>query len=143
MKEAPRNPDEGIFSGGLLKDVLFRGILITIAVVISTYFGFQHSPEVAVAMAFTTLILARTLQVFAARSSTKTAFQLGIMSNKYVVYAFLICMGLYVITILPGVRSIFDIPTSFTFQHWLIAAGLALAAVILMEVKKLIFNRGE
>lgn len=143
MEEPPRDPDEGIFAGGLLQDVISRGLLITIAVVISNYIGYQYSADIAVAMAFTTLILARTLQVFAARSSKKTIFELGWTSNKFVVYAFLICMGLYAITLLPGVRLIFDIPASFTAQHWLIAAGIAVAAVILMEVKKLIFNRSN
>src|SRR5699024_9777044 len=54
MKEEPRDPNEGIFAGGTLKNVLFRGITIAIAVVISQYIGLSYSAEMSVAMAFTT-----------------------------------------------------------------------------------------
>ena len=137
MKESPRDPKEGIFAGGLWQDVVFRGSLIAVAVVISQYIGMQVSSEIGVAMAFTTLILARTFQVFAARSRHETAAQLGFFSNKYLIWAFIICMGLYSITLLPGVREIFDIPNTFTLNNWLVAAGLAAATTVIMEVSKL------
>ena len=143
MKQKPRDPDEGIFAGGTLQNVLFRGITIAIAVIISQYIGMQYSPEISVAMAFTTLILSRSLQVFAARSTVETAPQLGFFKNKYVVYAFLLCIALYGLTVLPGVRSIFSIPASFGLEHWGIATGLALATTIIMEVKKLILPPKE
>lgn len=137
MKQPPRDPKEGIFAGGLWQDVLFRGSVIAVAVIISQYIGLQTSPEIGVAMAFTTLILARTLQMFAARSRHETAVQLGFFSNKYLIWAFIICMALYSITLLPGVREIFDIPNTFTLNNWLIAAGLAVATTVIMEVVKL------
>jgi len=144
MKEKPRDPDEGIFAGGLFGNVLFRGITIAIAVIISQAIGLfflpDSSAEISVAMAFTTLILARTLQMFPARSREQTSFKVGLFNNKYIVYAFLICMGLYILTVLPGVRSIFDIPATFGLTHWAIAAGLALVTTIIMEVRKLFIS---
>lgn len=138
MKEQPRKPNEGLFAGGTLQNILFRGTTIAIAVIISQYIGFQYSTEVSVAMAFTTLILARTLQVFPARSTMQTSFQAGFFKNKYVVLAFIVCMGLYGITLLPFARPIFDIPESFGLFHWAIAASLALVTTIIMELKKVI-----
>lgn len=139
MKMNPRDPDEGIFSGQTLQSVLFRGGTIGIAVILSQFIGLSYSPEISVAMAFTTLILARTLQVFPARSNTQTTFQAGFFKNKYVIGAFLVCSGLYALTLLPVIRPIFDIPETFGFEHWAIAAGLALATTIVIEMKKLIF----
>lgn len=139
MKENPRDPNEGIFAGGTLENVLFRGVTIAIAVIISQYIGMSYSAEMSIAMAFTTLILARSLQVFAARSTEKTALQLGFFSNKYVIIAFIVCMALYGMTLLPGLRDLFNIPASFGWEQWAIAAGLALATTVIMEVKKLIF----
>lgn len=138
MSRKPRDINEGIFAGGTLTAVITRGLLIGIAVIISQYIGLQHSPEMSVAMAFTTLILARTLQTFAARSSQQTIFQVGFLSNKYVIGAVLLCFVLYSITLLPGVRGIFSIPSTFGWNEFLIAGGLALASVLLMEVIKFI-----
>lgn len=143
MNRKPRDPNEGIFAGGTFTSVVFRGILIGIAVIISQYIGLGYSDEMSVAMAFTTLILARTLQVFPARSNTQTSIGAGFFSNMYAIYAFIFCMALYGITMLPGVRSVFDVPADFGLEQWGIAAGLALAAVILMELKKVVFPSKE
>ncbi|EAC7578650.1 cation-translocating P-type ATPase, partial [Listeria monocytogenes] len=141
MKRKPRDINEGIFAGGTMRAVISRGVLIGIAVIISQYIGLQISPEMSVAMAFTTLILARTLQTFAARSNVQTAFGAGFFSNKYVIGAVLLCFVLYGITVLPGAREIFSIPASFGLHEWSIAAGLALAAVVMMEIIKLVQNK--
>ncbi|WP_088825551.1 cation-translocating P-type ATPase [Listeria goaensis] len=141
MKRKPRNIDEGIFAGGTMRAVVTRGTLIGVAVIISQFIGLGDSPEMSVAMAFTTLILARTLQTFAARSNTQTAFGAGFFSNKYVLLAVLTCFVLYIVTVLPGAREIFSIPESFGWSEWGVAAGLALLSVILMEVVKLIANK--
>ncbi|GAQ17031.1 calcium-transporting ATPase [Oceanobacillus picturae] len=140
MKRKPRNIEEGIFSGGTMRAVLTRGILIGIAVIISHYIGLQHSDEMGVAMAFTTLILARSLQTFAARSNVQTAFGAGFFRNKYVIGAVALCFVLYTVTIMPFARDVFSIPDTFGFQEWGIAAGLSLVAVILMEILKKIIN---
>ncbi|MHC5251196.1 cation-translocating P-type ATPase [Listeria kieliensis] len=141
MKRKPRDMNEGIFAGGTMRAVLSRGILIGVAVIISQFIGLTISPEISVAMAFTTLILARTLQTFAARSNTQTAFGAGFFQNKYVLGAVGVCFVLYAITVLPGVREVFSIPASFGLSEWGIATLLAVSAVLLMEVVKLISNR--
>ncbi|MFP4978087.1 cation-translocating P-type ATPase [Paenibacillus sp. CN-4] len=138
MSRKPRDIKEGIFAGGTLRAVITRGLLIGIAVIVSQYIGLQESPELSVAMAFTTLILARTLQTFAARSNTQTVFETGFFSNKYVIGAVLICFAFYAAAVLPAIRPIFSIPASFGWEHWGTAAGLALGAVILMEIFKVI-----
>lgn len=137
MKRKPRNVGEDIFAGGTLKSVITRGILIGIAVIISFHIGLSASVEIGVAMAFTTLILSRTLQTFAARSNTQTAFGAGFFQNKYVIGAVILGFGLYGMTTLPVVRGIFNIPPEFGMDEWLISTGLALASVIMMEAVKI------
>lgn len=138
MSRNPRELKEGIFAGGMMQAIITRGLLIGIAVIVSLYIGLQHSPDMGVAMAFTTLILSRTLQTFAARSNSQTAIEAGFFSNKYVIGAVLVCFAFYGIAVLPGVREIFSIPASFGMSEWLIATGLALGSVILMELTKLV-----
>ncbi|PRY83450.1 calcium-translocating P-type ATPase, PMCA-type [Alkalibacterium olivapovliticus] len=137
MSQKPRDPDETIFSGQTLQTVIFRGSLIGIAVIISQFIGLQYyTAEISIAMAFTTLILARTLQVFPARSITQTSFEAGFLKNKFVILAFVFCLGLYGVTLLPGIRGVFSIPATFGLVQWAIAAGLALSTTIIMELRK-------
>ncbi|MFA9557619.1 cation-translocating P-type ATPase [Evansella sp. AB-rgal1] len=138
MKRKPRKMNEGIFSGDTLRAVVNRGILIGVAVIISHYIGLQHSDEMGIAMAFTTLILARTLQTLVARSNTQTMFGVGFFTNKYVLGALLFCFTLYSITIMPFARDVFAIPTTFGFNEWLVAVGLAIGAVVMMDVVKVV-----
>ncbi|MHA6250552.1 cation-translocating P-type ATPase [Oceanobacillus sp. CAU 1775] len=138
MKRKPRDINEGIFAGGTLRAVITRGIIISIAVIISFYIGLSHSNEMGVAMAFTTLILSRTLQTFAARSNVQTSFKAGFFSNKYVIGAVVLGFALYGITTLPFARDVFNIPASFGFTEWLIATILAFGSLLIMEITKVI-----
>ncbi|MDN6075408.1 MAG: cation-translocating P-type ATPase [Lactococcus lactis] len=136
MEKAPRQLNEGIFANGLMRVILIRGSLIGIAAIISQYVGQKTSPEMGVAMAFTTLILARTLQTFAARSNSQNILKLGFTTNKYVLMAVTFCLALYSLTTLPFLREIFSIPAAFGWSQWIVAAGLAVIAVICMEILK-------
>lgn len=143
MSRKPRDPNEGIFAGQTLVSVLYRGALIGIAVIISQYIGLGYSDEMSIAMAFTTLILARTLQTFPARSNSQTAIGAGFFSNVYVLLAVLFCSALYGLTVLPGIREFFSIPANFGWTQWGIAAGLAAGAVVLMEITKLVIRKKD
>lgn len=136
MEKAPRQLNEGIFANGLMRVILIRGSLIGIAAIISQYVGQKTSPEMGVAMAFTTLILARTLQTFAARSNSQNILKLGFTTNKSVLMAVTFCLALYSLTTLPFLREIFSIPAAFGWSQWIVAAGLAVIAVIGMEILK-------
>ena len=136
MEKAPRQLNEGNFANGLMRVILIRGSMIGIAAIISQYVGQKTSPEMGVAMAFTTLILARTLQTFAARSNSQNILKLGFTTNKYVLMAVTFCLALYSLTTLPFLREIFSIPAAFGWSQWIVAAGLAVIAVIFMEILK-------
>lgn len=143
MKRKPRSLDEGLFAGGTLKSVIIRGALIGVATIISFYIGLSHSEELGVAMAFTTLILSRTLQTFAARSHTRTAFGVKFFGNKYATGAVVMGFILYGVTLLPFTREIFHIPSEFGFSNGLIAGGLGAAAVVMMELVKWVQHRSR
>ncbi|WP_272865225.1 cation transporting ATPase C-terminal domain-containing protein [Clostridioides difficile] len=46
-------------------------------------------------MAFSTLILARIMQTLPAGSNNQTVIKVGFFSNKYVIGAVIVCLGLY------------------------------------------------
>lgn len=137
MQRAPRNPSSGIFSGKTLIAVTYRGILISLVVIIAQWIGMSYSSEVGVAMAFSTLIWSRTLQTLPARSNTETAWQAGFFSNRLVILAIALCGGLYSVTLIPGLREVFAIPADFSISHIAMSIGLGIIAVTLMEMTKL------
>ena len=141
MEQQPRDPDEGIFTGRTLIAVTYRGIIIAAMVIIAQWLGLQHSTEMGVAMAFSTLIWCRTLQTFPARSNTQTALKAGLFANQMVWLAVGLSGALYSLTLLPGVRGIFSIPTSFGMEEIGLCLGLAALAMLLMELMKLILVR--
>ena len=142
MSRPPRDMNEGILGDGLFAGVLIRGIIIGVVAIAAQMIGvIWFTPAIGGAMAFTTLILARTFQTFSARSNSQTLPQLGLFSNPYTVLAVGVCLGLYGLTLLPQLRGIFHIGYGFGLYHWGIAVGLAVGAVVVMEVIKLVRSR--
>ncbi|MGL4911521.1 MAG: cation-translocating P-type ATPase [Romboutsia sp.] len=138
MKNAPRNPNEGILSGQTLRAVLTRGTIIGVVTIFAQYVGMQHSPELGTAMAFATLTLSRIIQTFASRSNTETIFKLGFTSNKYALGAVVICLGMFSLTLIPFMRNIFAIPQGFDLTNLATCFGLAVVASLGMEASKFI-----
>ncbi len=140
MSEKPRDINEGILQGGTWQAVLLRGVIIGIVVILAQYIGNKVSPELGAAMAFSTVTIARIFQTLPARSDKVTALKLGVFKNIYAIGAIIICLLLYYIVLIPGVRSIFDIPNEFGMFNFLICLGFGLLAALIMEVSKL-FNK--
>ncbi|WP_270647713.1 cation-translocating P-type ATPase [Paeniclostridium hominis] len=138
MKNPPRGKDENIFSKDAIRFVTTRGFIIGLVTIAAQLIGMKHSAELGVSMAFATLTLSRILQTFAARSNSETVFELGIKSNKYVLGAVVVCLGMFSLTLLPFMREVFTMPDSFNFTNLMISLGLAVTSTLLMEVSKLI-----
>lgn len=136
MSYEPRDPNESILAGGTIQAVLLRGILMGVIVIISQYIGMNTSPAVGTAMAFSTITLCRILQTLPARSNEYNLVQLGFFSNMYVIYAIIVCLVIYGLTLLPFMRPLFDIPFDFSMSQLLICFGLALVSTFVMEIVK-------
>lgn len=141
MNIPPREKNEGLLGGGTLQAILSRGIFVGIAAIIAQFIGMKISNEMGVAMAFTTLLLSRTLQTFACRSDFRNAFAIGFFSNKFVIYAVLVCLSLLGIVMIPAVRPIFAIPAAYSMKEFGISVLLAVISVICMEITKTLRNK--
>ena len=136
MTKPPRDPNESILAGGTIQAVLFRGTIIGIAVIIAQFIGRQISPYVGTAMAFSTITLCRILQTLPARSNEYTLKELGLFSNMYVIYAIIVCLFIYGLTLLSFMRPIFDIPLEFGISQLAICVLLAIISTLIMELIK-------
>lgn len=137
MKEKPRDVNEGILAGGTWQAVITRGIIIGVFVILAQYVGNLTSPMLGEAMAFSTVTLARIFQTLPARSNYEQVLKVGLFKNKYVIGAIIVCLCLYSIVLIPGVRGIFDIPDSFGLLQLGICLAFAIISALIMDISKL------
>ena len=137
MKEKPRDVNEGILAGGTWQAVITRGIIIGVFVILAQYVGNLTSPMLGEAIAFSTVTLARIFQTLPARSNYEPVLKVGLFKNKYVIGAIIVCLCLYSIVLIPGVRGIFDIPDSFGLLQLGICLAFAIISALIMDISKL------
>ena len=89
LEEKPRDINEPILTKELSMKILLQGGLITIFVLLGFYQGLKVSKEVGMTMAFAILCLARLFHGFNCRTNS-SIIKLGLFSNIFSVYAFLI-----------------------------------------------------
>lgn len=111
MQKPPRRMKDGIFSHGLARKIIWRGIQIGISTVAIFAFILLTQKDIALArtMAFCTLVFSQIFHVMDCRSEEKSVFAIGFFKNKYLIAAILssVAMQLSVIY-LEFMRNIFS-----------------------------------
>ena len=156
MKEKPRDAKESFFAGGAGMHVILGGFLIGALTILAFWFGyyehgyspFDHSApvetvEYARTMAFMVLIMCQLFYSMAVRNSSKSIFQIGVFSNKYLVGAILlgIFLQLFVIEI-PAMQRAFHLQM-LDFGGWLIAISLGLVPLLFNEIFKIFIRSNK
>lgn len=109
LNEKPRDPKTGIMTKDFVVTMLSEGILIAIAAMSAYHIGIATSVAMASTMAFATLTLARLFHGFNCRGR-ESIFRLGLLSNKYSLYAFGAGVGLLALVIfVPVLHGVFSI----------------------------------
>jgi len=155
MKEKPRDPNESFFAGGAGLHVIFGGALIGVLTIIAFWFGYYehgYSPfdqsvpantvENARTMAFMVLVMCQLFFSLAVRNSTKSIFQIGVFSNKYLVGAILLGISLQLVIIgIPVMQRAFHLQM-LDLGGWITAISLGLVPLMFNEILK-IFLRAK
>jgi len=150
MREKPRNPKEGFFSGGAGKRAVMGGALIGVLTIFAFWFGYLehgYSPfakdvpveilEYARTMAFMVLISSQLFFALAVRSHSKSIFQIGLFSNKVLVGSIVLGLFLQVIVLeIPTMREAFGLQM-LDLGGWLMAILLGLIPLIINEFYKI------
>lgn len=97
MRRKPRSSKDGIFSGGLLGLILFRGCLIALATLgcFVTFINMTGNLAIARTGAFLTLVLAQLIHVFECKSEKKSLFRINIFDNWKLIAA--VCISVSVV----------------------------------------------
>jgi Ca2+-transporting ATPase len=156
MKKKPRNPKESFFAGGAGVRALIGGTLIGILTLVAFYYGlYEHGFSLdsknisedaltyARTMAFVVLAASQLFYSLSMRNSTKSIFQVGLFTNKYLIGAIIIGLILQV-----GVISIPFLAAAFKVQmlslnDWLLVFGFALIPLFVNEIIKVFMRLKE
>ena len=152
MNRKPRNPDEGVFAGGLGFNVAVQGLFIGITTLLSYFLGHMIEnngvwewtmpnglSEHGMTMAFLTLSLTESFHSFNARSLNRSIFTVK-KQNKFLWGAFIFSILLTLcVVLIPGIRDVFEF-SAISLPEFGVAIGLAVLVIPFAEISKLIAN---
>jgi Ca2+-transporting ATPase len=138
MKKPPRNPREGVFAGGVSKDILIHGAVIG-ALSLASYWialAWGRTLEEAHTMTFLTMAFAQLVHSFNVRSLEQSIFKIGIGTNRSLVLAFMFSVAMQLVVIfIPFLRDVFE-TALLRPSDWGVVLGLSLIPLVISEIKK-------
>ncbi len=136
MMRKPRGAKDHIFSHGLLKLIVSRGIFIglsTLGVFVSILY-FVDSVELARTGAFMTLVMTQLIHVFECKSETKNIFEIPIFNNIPLILAVLCSLVMILgVVYIPALQTIFE-TVPLGLNEWLLILGFTLMGPVLSSL---------
>ncbi len=143
MNRRPRNPKEGVLS----REIAFLIVIVATVLTVGTLgiFAWElhdgSDPVRTQTVAFTTIVFFELFLVFAIRSPRQTLWQIGLFTNKKLIYAVLVSMALQVMVIyVPFFQTAFHTQPLTPFD-WVRTLGISFTAFLLVEFLKLVRQR--
>jgi Ca2+-transporting ATPase len=144
MRQPPRRPDDRLLDRSRLLSIGGEGLmlaLIALGAFSASLFLWHQSVEQARTVAFTVMVIAQLVHAFNSRSDRLSIVQLGITTNRSLIWAFLLSLAvqLAVLTI-PAAAPIFKV-ASLPVEDWELMAFMGLFPLMAMEVVKWLKRR--
>jgi Ca2+-transporting ATPase len=151
MSRPPRPPAEGVFSRTVTALLAAIALYLTLILIpLFTYYyywnpGHLADPELvlvrAQTMVFITLVWAELVNAFNCRSDYLSLFKVGIFKNRFLILSVLISLGMMVAVIEWEPLAYLFHTAPLRWQDWLLAAGLGLTLIPIVELTKWISGR--
>lgn len=145
MKQKPRSAREGVFAGGMDKDIIYQGGITTL-LVLTAYFigeyletGTWHivMSNDGITMAFLTMSMCEIFHSFNMRSRRQSIFTLS-RQNKWLWGSAFAALLLTTLVIeVPALAALFEFST-ISLKEYGVAMGLAFLIIPVVEIVKLI-----
>lgn len=162
MLYKPRNPKESFFARGAGLRAIIGGVLIGIFTLLAFYWGltehgytvnnieaiaadpnFEAALTYARTMAFVVLAASQLFYSLSMRNTTKSIFQVGFFTNKYLVGAILVGIFLQLVVIsVPFLADAFGVH-QLTMHDWIRVIAFALVPLIVNEIIKIFMRAAE
>jgi len=141
MRRPPRPPTEGVLARGLGVHALWVGLLMA-ALTLGTQAWFFHAGSAHwQTMAFTVLCLAQLAHVLAIRSERHSLFTQGLLSNRPLLGAVVLTVGLQLATIyVPALQVVFK-TEPLGVAELALALGTAGVVFVAVEIEKWTMRR--
>lgn len=141
MQRPPRHPKESIFAHGLGSHIVWVGLLMAAACIVTQAFSIQTGFAHWQTMVFTVLCLSQMGHVLAIRSERESLFSQGLFSNKPLVGAFSLTVALQMATIyVPLLNPVFK-TEPLTMGELGFTVAMSSLVFIAVELEKLILRR--
>jgi Ca2+-transporting ATPase len=143
MQRPPRHPKESIFAKGLGAHIVWVGLLMGFASLVTQAWSIKTGLAHWQTMVFTVLCLSQMGHVLAIRSEQESLFTQGLFSNKPLVGAFLLTLGLQMATIyVPFLNPIFR-TEPLTLPELAFTLVLSSVVFIAVEIEKFVKRRRD
>jgi len=138
MKRKPRSSKETILSGtkGFIITTTIVATIIVLGLFSLEYFTTSNL-ERARTIALTTLIFFELFLAFSCRSKTKNIFQMGFLTNKYLIGAVLLSMVLHLILIYTPLLAGWFSLVGLGWVDWVRILSASIIGVAVLEVRKI------
>lgn len=149
MKQQPRSAREGVFAGGMDRDILYQGGITTVLVMAAYFIGeFMETGQWhivmsndGITMAFLTMSMCEIFHSFNMRSRRQSIFRLP-SQNKWLWGSAAVALLLTTVVIeVPWLATIFEFST-ISWREYGVAMGLAVLIIPIVEIVK-IFQRAS
>jgi Ca2+-transporting ATPase len=151
MHRPPRPPQEGVFSRPVTVLLVVISLYLTVILLpLFVYYVLFNPRQLsdpgqiltqAQTMVFVTLILAELVNAFNCRSDIHSLFTVGLFTNRFLLIGVLLSLVIMVAVITwDPLAEIFRV-TPLAWVDWLLAAGLSLTILPVVEVTKWLLRR--
>lgn len=144
MRRKPRDAKEGIFAGGMGRDIIYQGVLVMVLTTLSYFVG--HYVETGTweitnsahgtTMAFLTMSMAEIFHSFNMRSQKKSIFTLGTKNNTLLLAGIGSFLATTLVCEVPFLARAFGF-VGVDFKEYLIAIALGACVIPVVELVKL------
>jgi P-type Ca2+ transporter type 2C len=136
MRRSPRPPHESVFSRGVGREIVWIGLLLGLTLLAIAYHYWSREQANWQTMVFTTLTLSRVWLAEAMRSDRDSLFRLGLFSNKPLLAAVVLTIGLQMaVMYIPVLQTLFQ-TTSLSATDLMICFGLSTIVFWAIELEK-------
>ena len=144
MKRLPRPPEARLLDGGRLLAIGGEGLMLgVIALGAFSYslYGWHQNVEQARTVAFTVMVVAQLVHAFNCRSERLSLFQLGVGTNRSLMWAFLVSFAVQVavLTVLAA-APVFKV-AALPIEDWVLMGAMGVLPFLIMEAIKLLRRR--
>jgi Ca2+-transporting ATPase len=143
MRQQPRSAREGVFAGGMDRDILYQGAATTLLVLIAYFVGefietgqwHIVASDDGITMAFLTMSMCEIFHSFNMRSRRQSIFTLSRQNLWLWGSAAMALLLTSVVIEIPALAALFEF-TPISFKEYGIAMGLAILIIPIVEIVK-------